>query len=143
VVGIERSADALALARTNRARTRCPVALARGDLTGSLGDASVDVVVSNPPYVTEVEYVHLDRSVRDHEPAAALVGGRDGMEPTRRLFADGLRVLRPGGWIALELAAERAEAAGREAGERGWTDIAIEDDLFGRPRYLLARRRPA
>jgi release factor glutamine methyltransferase len=117
VTGIERSAEALELARVNQARTRRPVALVRGDLTASLGDGSVDVLVSNPPYVTEVEYVRLDRSVRDYEPRAALVGGRDGMEPTRRLLADGLRAVRPGGWIALELAAERAASAGREAAE--------------------------
>ena len=143
VVGVDRSAAALELARENGVRTGQPVALVLGDLLGSLETGSVDVIVSNPPYVSEGEHAQLDRSVRDYEPASALVGGSDGMEPTRRLLADGLRAVRPGGWIALELAAERAAIAAREAAARGWTDIAVEDDLFGRPRYLLARRRPA
>ena len=140
VIALDRSADALALARENMECTRLPVRLIRGDLCGPLRTASVDAVISNPPYLTEREYAVLDPSVKVWEPPEALVSGPDGLEATARLLNDARRVLRPGGWLALELDCSRAAAVAERAGELGWLDVAIHADLFGRERYLLARR---
>lgn len=140
VLGVDLSADALALAVENRRVTGLRVELVRGDLCGALAPGAFDALVSNPPYLSAGEYARLDPAVRHWEPAAALVSGDDGLTATARLLDEGGRVLRPGGWIALELDCTRAAACGRRAAELGWDAIAIHADLYGRERYLLARR---
>ena len=140
VLAVEQSGSALALARENRRLTNLPVEFVRGDLSEALGPASLDAVVSNPPYLTEAEYQALDASVRSWEPRAALSSGPDGLTATRRVLVDGGRVLRPGGLLALEVDAARAAHAARLAAQQGWDDVHVHHDLFGRARYLLARR---
>lgn len=140
VIGIDRSADALALARENGAETGYTVTWLAGDLVAPLQGRAVDLVVSNPPYLTTDEVAHLDPSVAAWEPHEALDGGPDGLDPYRRLFADVPGVLREGGWLALELDARRARETAALAEAAGWQDVTLHDDLFGRARYLLARR---
>ena len=140
VIAIDDSAEALALAAANRRAAGVEVALLRGDLCTSLGTASLDALVSNPPYLTEAEYAGLEPAVRAWEPAPALVSGPDGMQATRRLLQDGSRVLRPGGLLVVEVDCSRAAAGAGLAVGLGWDDVAIHADLFGRERYLLARR---
>jgi release factor glutamine methyltransferase len=140
VSAVDVSAAALALARANRDACGAGVDLIRGDLCQPLRTASLDAVVSNPPYLTAAEYEALDPSVKRWEPAAALVSGPDGLHATGRLLQETRRVLRGGGWLALEVDCTRAAAVAAQAGALGWMDIAIHADLFGRERYLLARR---
>ena len=140
VLAVEQSGPALALARENRSLTNLPVQFVRGDLSTALGPGSMDAVVSNPPYLTEAEYLALDPSVRSWEPRDALSSGPDGLMATRRVLVDGERVLRPGGLLALEVDAVRADQAARLAAQQGWDDVHVHHDLFGRARYLLARR---
>jgi release factor glutamine methyltransferase len=140
VVAIDRSAGALALAGENRRRTGLRVALVRGDLASPLGSASADLVVSNPPYLTEAEWAALDPSVRDWEPRLALPSGADGLAATIALLEDARRVVRPGGWLALEVDSARAAVIARRAAELGWTAVVVHRDLYGRERYVLARR---
>jgi release factor glutamine methyltransferase len=140
VVGVDASADAIGLARTNVAAAGLPVHLVRGDLSLFAASASFNVLVSNPPYLSDDEYAALGPSVKDWEPTKALVSGWDGMDATRRLLEDALRVVRPGGLIALEIASARAELASRLAWQAGWIEVSVLDDLFGRARYLVARR---
>ena len=140
VVGIDCSEPALSLAMENSEATNLPVALVLGDLCAPIGNEAIDALVSNPPYLTAGEYALLDSSVRDWEPAIALESGAEGLGATKRLLEDGRRVLRPGSWLALEIDCTRADAAARLARELGWIDVSIHMDLFGRERYLLARR---
>jgi release factor glutamine methyltransferase len=140
VLGLDRSADALGLAAENRERTGLAVELARGDLAGPLGGGRLDAIVSNPPYLTDAEFAGLDSSVRDWEPGEALASGRDGLEATRAVVVGGLVAARPGGWLALEVDATRAESVAQLVTASGWRDAAIHRDLFGRARYVLARR---
>jgi release factor glutamine methyltransferase len=86
------------------------------------------------------EYSALDHGVRGREPERALVGGTEGSGITARLLEDARKVLRPGGWVALELDCTRAAACARHAGALGWSEVTVLADLFGRDRYLLARR---
>lgn len=143
VVGIDISSDALALAEENRRATGARVTFVRGDLTHALAPRCLDALVSNPPYLTTGEYAALDPSVRDWEPELALSAGRDGLDAIGRLLDDGLRVLRPGGWLAMEIDVARAARCAGLAGASGYADVAIHTDLFGRERYLLARRSDA
>jgi len=140
VTAVDASAEALGLARENRDALGLPVALIRGDLCGPLVEHSMDAVISNPPYLTEREYAELDPSVKAWEPAEALVSGPDGLHATVRLLGETRKVLRPGGWLAVEVDCTRAGEAAARAESLGWMDVAIHADLFGRERYLLARR---
>jgi release factor glutamine methyltransferase len=140
VVGIDRSAAALALAGENRDLVGARVELVQGDLCAPLGAGTFDALISNPPYLTAAEYAGLDPSVREWEPAIALESGEDGLEATVRLLDQGRDVLRAGGWLALEVDCARAGSAAHLASALGWEDVGIHLDLFGRERYLLARR---
>ena len=143
VVGIDLSPEALRLAAENRRAVGARVSLVRGNLCDALGPATFDALVSNPPYLTAEEYAGLDRSVRDWEPELVLAGGSGGLDVIARLLDTGVAVVRPGGWLALEIDCARAALCARRAGAAGWTDVAIHADLFGRERYLLARRSDA
>jgi release factor glutamine methyltransferase len=140
ITAIDRSAEALALARINRELVGGQVSLVRSDLCAPLGHGALDALISNPPYLTIAEYSSLESSVRDWEPAMALVSGADGMAATTRLLDEGRDVIRPGGWLALEVDCARAAAVARQASALGWSEVTIHMDLFGRERYLLAQR---
>jgi release factor glutamine methyltransferase len=140
VVGVDCSSDALELAAENRELVGARMELIRGDLCSALQAGAFDALISNPPYLTAAEYAGVDPSVRNWEPAVALESGEDGLETTARLLAEGQRVLRIGGWVALELDCTRAQATAQIASALGWEDVGIQVDLFGRERYLLARR---
>ncbi len=149
VVGVDRSPEALALARFNGKlveaagvveRPSAALWWARGDLCSALQTASLDALVSNPPYLSDQEYATIDPGVRDWEPRMALVSGADGLDATTRLLDDARRVLRPGGWLAMELDSTRAAETARRGAALGLREVAIYKDLFGRERYLLARR---
>ena len=140
VHAVELDPAAHALATENIRTTGLRVRLHRGDLVAPLPTAAVDVLVSNPPYIADPECEWLDPSVRAWEPMVALASGPDGLAHTRRLLDEGRRVVRGGGLIALELDATRAGASADLAREHGWMDIAVHRDLFGRERYLTARR---
>lgn len=140
VAAVDSSEEALGLAAENRDALRLPVTLVRGDLCAPLRPHSLDAVISNPPYLTEREYAELDPSVKAWEPAEALVSGPDGLRATVRLLRESRDVLRPEGWLALEVDCTRAGEVAARAESLGWMDVAIHADLFGRERYLLARR---
>ena len=140
VVALDRSREALALAKLNYEFTGFRPVLVQGDMCQPLRERAFDALVSNPPYLTEAEYRHLDPSVGDWEPELALVGGTDGMFALRRLLDESRDVLSPGGWLALEVDCTRAAATAAHASALGWQDVTVHVDLFGRERYLLARR---
>jgi release factor glutamine methyltransferase len=140
VVGTDASSEALALAEENRRLVAAPVSLVQGDFCAPLRSGAFDALVSNPPYLSPGEYAALESSVRSWEPSTALVSGADGLEATTRLLRDGAEVLRPGGWLLLEVDSGRAHECARRAVALAWSDVVIETDLFGRERYLLARR---
>jgi len=140
IVGVDSSAGALQLAGLNRRALGMPVNFVLGDLCRPLRPDTFDALISNPPYLTVAEYTTLDGSVRDWEPALALASGEDGMAATTRLLDEGRGVLREGGWLALEVDCSRAAMGARRACEFGWHDVSVHTDLFGRERYLLARR---
>ena len=140
VIAVERSPEAAALARENVALVRppVPVEVREGDLLAPLAGERCRAIVSNPPYLTDAEYRHLDRSVTRFEPRDALVSGPDGLAATRALLAGARGVLEPGGLLALEVDERRAERVARLARELAWSRVNVYDDLFGRRRYVLA-----
>jgi release factor glutamine methyltransferase len=142
IVATDHSPDALAVAGENLRSVvpATPVELREGDLLWALGARPMDVIVSNPPYVTVEEWERLEPGVRDHEPRLALVGGPDGLRHTEALLRAARGALRPGGLLALEVDCRRAAQTHALACGLGWRAARLEEDLFGRPRYLLATR---
>jgi len=143
VIGVERSPAALELAAENRRLTRGAIQLIQGDLLESIGDQTLDAVVSNPPYLTEAECRELSPSVRDWEPREALASGADGLDATRLVIAAARRVTRPRGLLALEVDANRAEVVAGLATGAGWNEATVHMDLYDRARFVLARRSEA
>lgn len=140
VTGVDRSPEAIALARENGRKTGLAVRWLEGDWCRPVQGEQFTLVVSNPPYLTTEETVGADPTVRDWEPAAALDGGRDGLDCYRALLASTPAVLAPGGVLLLEIDARRGAETAYCAREAGWTAVTITQDLFGRDRFLSARR---
>jgi release factor glutamine methyltransferase len=140
VVAVERSPDALALARMNVAQTGLPVHLVLGNFCRMFESGAFDVLVSNPPYLSDLEYTNLEPGVRNWEPEGALRAGRTGMDAVHQVLREGRDVVKARGWIILEIDSVRGELSAEAAGGAGWCEVTVLDDLFGRARYLLARR---
>ncbi|MBP8247744.1 MAG: peptide chain release factor N(5)-glutamine methyltransferase [Phenylobacterium sp.] len=143
-LGIDVSEEALAVARENAANLGLAgrLALLRGDWTAGLGDASFDLVVSNPPYIATEVIETLEPEVRDHEPRLALDGGVDGLDHYRLLAPEILRVLKPGGMFAVEIGFDQKAAVEdlfRSAGAQG---VATIPDLSTRDRVVIGTKNP-
>jgi release factor glutamine methyltransferase len=148
------SSDALAVAADNLSGLARldPAAAGRVHLVGgSWFEAlpgrlagQVDLVVSNPPYVSEAEYGKLDPTVRDWEPRGALVaapgtGGVAGMADIESIVSLAPGWLRPTGSLVVEIAPGQARAAMVAARRSGFGQVSVERDLADRPRALVAR----
>ena len=121
------------------------VDLRLGDMADAFAelDGSVDVVVSNPPYIP-VGAVVRDPEVAAHDPATALWSGRDGLDAIRVVARVAARLLRIGGAVVVEHAdAQGASATEVFAASEHFTDVRDHRDLAGRDRYLTATRRPS
>jgi release factor glutamine methyltransferase len=146
VIGIDVSAEALDVARANLAGIpedrRGRVRFLQGDLLAPVAGQEVEAIVSNPPYISLSELDSLPRLVRDWEPHLALFAADDGMAVIRALVPQAAAVLRPGGLLALEVDARRADlAAETVSADARFTDVEQRPDLTGRPRFVVARRR--
>jgi release factor glutamine methyltransferase len=102
---IDFSPEALAVAKANAAKHNLSdqIQFAQGDLLAGFPDSHFDLIVSNPPYVSEPEYAALPRDVREHEPRLALVGGLKGDEIVQRLIDQAAGRLKPGGRLLIEI----------------------------------------
>jgi len=141
--GIDRSAQALAVARRN-ARTlglepRAQMVLADWDVPGWAGalDPPFDLILANPPYV-EADAA-LAPSVAAHEPAGALFAGDEGLDAYRSLVPQLPALLAPGGMALVEIGAAQAEAVGAIARDAGFAVTGLRD-LGGRDRVLELSR---
>jgi len=141
VVATEISWAALEVARENVRRLAAPVDLVQCDLAAVLADESAGLVVSNPPYVAASDIARLQVAVRAWEPRLALSGGAAGLDCYARLIGEAARILRPGGWLAVELGAGQAEAVRGMLG-RPWTQVRLLEDLAGQWRVATAQLDP-
>jgi release factor glutamine methyltransferase len=117
------------------------VILHDGDFAAALSglDGSVDLVVSNPPYIPEGSWVPPE--VGEYDPATALWGGRDGLDAVRVVAQTARRLLRPGGLVAVEHGAQQGAAVYWVfAEENGWLQTRNHTDLSGRDRFVTAAR---
>jgi release factor glutamine methyltransferase len=138
VFATDLSTAALRIAQANAQQLSANVGFLACDLLDAIRDGSINVLVSNPPYVPRTDEPGLQREVRDYEPHVALFGGPTGLEIYEKLIADAARVLRPHGWLLLELGYNSLDSV-RAMLEHGWTDIDVIPDLAGFPRVIAAR----
>jgi release factor glutamine methyltransferase len=141
IVAVDSSIEALRIARRNAEKYELEerIHFLCGNLLKPLS-GKFDIVVSNPPYVSEAEFEGLPEEIRKFEPKGALVSGREGTECHRKLIADAKYCLESGGWLVMEMGWEQAEAIGeiiRNDGSYG--DVLFHRDLGGRERVVSAR----
>ncbi|HYW73929.1 MAG TPA: hypothetical protein VE961_23095, partial [Pyrinomonadaceae bacterium] len=102
-------------------------------------DRRFDLIVSNPPYVSDAEMKTLPREVL-REPANALAGGPDGLSVVRRLLLDAPAYLKASGYFIFEIGIGQAEVLPGLIDERAWKLIEIQRDLAGIPRTVVLQK---
>ena len=136
-LGTDISPEAVALARENA--ELCGLSgkakFAVADGLDEFDPESVDVIVSNPPYVTTAECDALDPRVKDFEPRTALDGGVSGLDFYERYISDAVAVLKPGGAVFFEIGESQGDAVRRLLTEWGFNGIKIEKDMSGHDRF--------
>jgi release factor glutamine methyltransferase len=142
VHAVEVSEEAAAYAARNLADTT--VELHVQDMIGALPelDATVDLVISNPPYIPLDAWESVVPEARDYDPLLALVAGQDGLDAIRVVAAEAARLLRPAGFLCVEHADVQGESAQRIVMQHGaFAGVRDHPDLNGRPRFVTAVRR--
>jgi release factor glutamine methyltransferase len=138
------SEPALAVARDNARRLGLEgrVIFRRGDLLEPVGALAgrLDLVVSNPPYVSVAELHGLAPEVRLHDPHQALIPPGDRLSVYRRLAPESARLLRPGGAVAVEIGQGMEDEVARETERAGLPVSSVRLDLAGIPRVVIAHR---
>jgi len=134
------SPDALEIAEANAARHQLEkrIQFHDTDLLRGIESNSFDMVVSNPPYVGESEADQVQLEVRKFEPRHAVFAGPAGLEVIERLIPQALAVLKPGGWLLMEISGTIVDGVRRLL--EGWDEVGITNDLQGIPRVARARK---
>jgi release factor glutamine methyltransferase len=140
VTALDFSSAALATATRNAAQHGLAdrIRFLDSDLLLKVATEQFDVVVSNPPYIANGEEPALSRQVREYEPAIALFAGDTGHEIYERLIPQAKQVLKPGGWLAMEIGFGQKDALAQLV--TGWSEVCFISDLQGIPRVVCARR---
>ncbi len=133
------SPEALEIAEANAARHQLTgrIQFHDTDLLAKLGHGHFDFVVTNPPYVGESEEDTVQLEVRKFEPRGAVFAGPTGLEVIERLIPQARDVLKPGGWLVMEISGTIAERVRNLLS--GWYNVEVINDLQGIPRVVSAR----
>ena len=138
------STDAVDVARANAiglGRAAANVRVVHGSWFDALPvdvRGEIDVVVSNPPYIADGD-PEVAESVLEYEPHSALFAGDNGLDDVRTIARDARDWLRSGGWLVMEIGYQQGEAVKALLERFGYADVAIANDLTGRPRIAEAR----
>lgn len=140
VTATDISADALALARENAQANAARIEFRATDLLAGFGTLSTDLIVSNPPYIGTDERTKLAQEILEHEPHTALFAGSDGLDTIRSLAPQAFTVLRPGGWLLLEIGESQGASVTQILTAAGFSEVTLLKDLSQHDRFLRARR---
>jgi release factor glutamine methyltransferase len=138
VIAVEKDPEAIEWLKKNVSRINEQVRIVESDVVDALEDVSCDVVIANPPYVPDKQ--ELPRDVADHEPSIALFGGPTGLDIPGRFIDTAARLLKSGGFFALEHTEDQGPAIASLL-EENFADIVLHRDLTQRPRFTTAIRR--
>ena len=140
IIASDISLDAILVAKENAKRLDVHnISFVNSDFLNFVKERSFDIVVSNPPYISETELCRLEPDIRDFEPIVALHGGEDGLDCIRRVASDAISVLKNGGWCIMEIGASHNEEAIGIFKVIGYRDISLLDDLSGIKRVIKGR----
>lgn len=139
VIACDISLPAIHVAERNRQSHAAPVRFFQGDLLTAVAPDSIDLLLSNPPYVPGADAANMQAEVRDWEPHVALFASDDGMEIYQRLIKQAEFVVRTGGQIIMELGYRSLEAVAQMLQQR-WSEIEVISDLAGLPRVIAATK---
>jgi release factor glutamine methyltransferase len=143
VTAWDKSADALDVAKTNATSLEVEnVQFIEKDAldAGSWNDLTFDIIVSNPPYITDSEMKELAIGVIDFEPEMALSGGEDGLTFYRYFAGKTSAALNAGGSLYWEIGSTQSESVSNLLVEAGFVDIAVIKDYAGHDRVVTARK---
>lgn len=141
VWAVDISAAALQVAKDNAVSLGVEqrVIFLEGDLFAPLkAESKFDLIISNPPYITEAEYHQLSLEVKK-EPLQALVGGQDGLDYYRSISSEAAQYLINGGCILLEIGWQQGEEVGQILQANGFTGIKVIRDTAGHARVVSGR----
>ncbi len=142
VIGVDRIAEAVALAERNRQRLKLGNAeFLQSSWFDGLAGERFDLILSNPPYIAADDR-HLGEGDVRFEPLSALVAGVDGLDDIRQIIAQAPRHLQAGGWLLLEHGYDQAEAVRELLAAAGFTAVDSRRDLGGHQRISLGRWTP-
>ncbi len=110
-----------------------------GDLCAPLQGEAFDIIVSNPPYVSDSELVQCRPDVKHYEPLLALTSGPTGMEIYQRLIPEAKPLLNPSGWLVLETSPMLASGLKQLLEEHSYQSVNIKQDHAGNPRIVLGQ----
>ncbi len=131
------SEKALVIANENARRMGCGIQFACGDLLTPYKADRFDVIVSNPPYISDGEWSSLSAQVKEHEPRLALYGGKDGLDVYRRLVSEASGFLNQKGALGVEIGYEQADAVMALFERQGFRDVCMIRDMEHRPRVVV------
>lgn len=132
------SAPAITVAERNRNRHGATVEFVVADLLSAVRPRSLDLLVSNPPYVPGADAANMQQEVREWEPHVALFAGDSGLEIYQTLLRQAEVAVKRGGYVLLELGYQSL-AGVQELLANHWTDAKVVADLAGWPRVIQAR----
>jgi release factor glutamine methyltransferase len=137
VIAVEKDQAAIEWLKKNVARINEQVRIVESDVVDALQGVKCDVVIANPPYVPDSQV--LPRDVAEHEPAVALFGGPTGLDIPGRFIDTATRLLKPGGFFAIEHTEDQGDAIAALLA-KNFFNIITHRDLNKRPRYTTAIR---
>ena len=141
IVASDISWEALSIAKENTYMHEQSkrISLVRADLISSFKNSSFDIVVSNPPYISEGEFAQLEPDVKDFEPVSTLIAKEDGLYYIRKIISGSKRILKDDGWCVLEIGHGQEKSVKALFKEYGFTEISSRKDLNGTQRVIKAK----
>jgi len=139
---IDVSQDSLALAQENAVRLGLSdkVAFLYGELPEIVDEDTLDIIVSNPPYIKTSDYELLPPKIKNYEPRIALDGGEDGLEVIRAVIQDASIALKSGGHLFMEIGFDQAKAVRAILEENGFKAVEVKEDFAGHDRMVHAEK---
>jgi release factor glutamine methyltransferase len=142
VIAVDRSSEALVIARQNARRLQLGVEFRQGDWCAPLAGEQLDMIVSNPPYIRHDD-PHLQQGDVRFEPASALVAGQQGLDDIRRIAEQARGHLKDGGWLLLEHGWDQQQAVVEILRQSGYSEIEDFVDLAGQARVCAGKLKQA
>ena len=140
VTAVDISRRALKIAQKNAKNNHANIEFIKSNLFSALKNRKFDLIISNPPYISKLEYKNLDKSVKNFEPKLALYGGKDGLSFYREIAKLAPKYLNENGYLLLEIGYMQAKSV-IDILKENFEEIELKKDLEGNDRMIKAKKR--